>query len=110
MTMASAKVKHLTDADFESVIQGGQPVLVDFWAEWCGPCRRIGPIVEELAEEYDGKLTVAKINIDEHQAAANQLGVQSIPTLMLFKGGQLAERIVGAVPKDTLVEAINRVV
>lgn len=108
--MASAKVKHLTDQDFESTIAAGGPVLVDFWAEWCGPCRRIGPIVDELAEEYDGRLTVTKINIDEHQGAANQLGVQSIPTLMIFKGGQVAERIVGAVPKETLVEAINRVV
>jgi thioredoxin 1 len=108
--MASVKVKQLTDQDFDSVIKGNQPVLVDFWAEWCGPCRRIGPIVEELADEYDGRLTVGKINIDQYQGAANQLGVQSIPTLMIFKGGQLAERIVGAVPKETLKEAINRVV
>src|SRR5262245_7456075 len=108
--MASAKVKQLNDQDFATVTQGATPVLVDFWAEWCGPCRRIGPIVDELAEEYDGKLTVGKINIDEHQGAANQHGVQSIPTLLLFKGGKLAERIVGAVPKQTLVEAINRVV
>ncbi|MCL5270694.1 MAG: thioredoxin [bacterium] len=108
--MASEKVIQLTDAEFENtVVNSSIPVLVDFWAEWCGPCRRVGPIVDELAGEYEGKIKVAKINIDEHQSAANQLGVQSIPTLMLFKGGKLAERIVGAVPKETLVEAISRV-
>ncbi len=108
--MASDKVLNLTDSDFEKIISETKtPILVDFWAEWCGPCRRVGPIVEELAGEFEGKLTVAKVNIDEHQMAANQLGVQSIPTLMLFRDGKLAERIVGAVPKETLVEAINRV-
>jgi len=108
--MASANVIHLSDAAFDQTIKSAKtPVLVDFWAEWCGPCRRIGPIVEELADEFNGKLTVAKVNIDEHQEAANKFGVQSIPTLMLFKDGQLAERIVGAVPKETLVEAIGRV-
>jgi thioredoxin 1 len=108
--MASEKVVQLTDDTFETTIKDSdKPVLVDFWAEWCGPCRRVGPIVDELAREFDGKLTVAKVNVDEDSMAANKLGVQSIPTLMLFKGGQLAERIVGAVPKDTLVEAINRV-
>lgn len=108
--MVSASVLHLTDDDFDQTITNSKvPVLVDFWAEWCGPCRRIGPIVEELAKEYDGKLTVAKINIDEHQAAATKFGVQSIPTLMIFKQGQLAERVVGAVPKETLVDAIHRV-
>ena len=108
--MASDKVIHLTDADFDQTVADSQvPVLIDFWAEWCGPCRRVGPIVDELAEEYDGKLKVAKVNIDEHQQGATKLGVQSIPTLVLFKNGELAERIVGAVPKDTLVEAIERV-
>jgi len=108
--MASEHVLHLTDAQFDQTIGNSKlPVLVDFWAEWCGPCRRIGPIVEELAEEFKDKLTVAKINIDEQQEAANKFGVQSIPTLIIFKNGQLAERIVGAVPKETLVDAINRV-
>ncbi len=105
----AANVMNLTDSDFEQTIASGGPVLVDFWAEWCGPCRRIGPIVEELAAEYNGRLKVGKVNIDEHQGAANKLGVQSIPTLVLFKDGQVAERIVGAVPKETLVEAIDRV-
>ncbi len=107
--MASENVVTLTDADFEQTVGGRKAVLVDFWAEWCGPCRRVGPIVDELARDYDGRLTVGKVNIDEHQAAANKFGVQSIPTLMIFKDGQLAERIVGAVPKETLVEAIERV-
>lgn len=108
--MASANVLHLTDAQFDQTISGAQtPVLVDFWAEWCHPCRQIGPIIDELAREFEGKLTVAKVNIDEHQEAANKFGVQSIPTIMLFKSGQLAERIVGAVPKETLIDAIHRV-
>jgi thioredoxin 1 len=108
--MVNVNVIHLSDADFDQTIKNSKtPVLVDFWAEWCGPCRRIGPIVEELANEFTDKLTVAKINIDEHQDVANKFGVQSIPTLMIFKDGQLAERIVGAVPKETLVDAIHRI-
>lgn len=108
--MASQNVMELSDSAFEQTIsQSPIPVLVDFWAEWCGPCRRIGPIVEEVAKEFGGKLAVAKINIDEHQKAANKFGVQSIPTLLIFKNGQLAERIIGAQPKEILVEAVNRV-
>jgi thioredoxin 1 len=108
--MASENVLHLTDAQFDRTIGDSKlPVLVDFWAEWCGPCRRIGPIVEELAEEFKDKLTVAKIDIETEQETANKLDVHSIPTLLIFKNGQVAERIVGAVPKETLVEAINRV-
>ena len=107
--MAGKNVIELTDAQFDSTVQEGTPVLVDFWAEWCGPCRRIGPIVEELAQEYEGRLRVAKVNIDQHQQAANKFGIQSIPTLLLFKDGELAKRITGAVPKDHLVEAINGV-
>lgn len=108
--MTTANVLHLSDAAFDETIKNSKtPVLVDFWAEWCGPCRRIGPIVEELAGEFANRLTVAKINIDEHQEVANKFGVQSIPTLMIFKDGQLAERLVGAVPKETLVDAIQRI-
>lgn len=107
--MASDKVANLTDSDFDKAVAAGQPILVDFWAEWCQPCKRMIPVVEDMANTYAGRLTVAKVNIDEHQAAATRLGIQSIPTLVIFKDGQLAERIVGAVPKDTLVEAIERV-
>ncbi|MEN6626096.1 MAG: thioredoxin [Candidatus Sumerlaeia bacterium] len=107
--MASDKVINLTDSDFDKAVGAGQPILIDFWAEWCGPCKRMVPVVEDLADTYAGRLTVAKVNIDEHQAAATRLGIQSIPTLVIYKNGQLAERIVGQVPRDTVVEAIERV-
>lgn len=107
--MAASNVIELTDADFDATVQNGTPILVDFWAEWCGPCRRIAPIVEELAQEYEGRLRVAKVNIDQHQQAANKFGIQSIPTLLIFKNGEPAKRITGAVPKDHLAEAIDSV-
>ncbi len=108
--MAGKNVIELGDEQFAATIgDGGTPVLVDFWAEWCAPCRRIAPLVEELADQYAGRLRVAKVNIDQHQGAANQFGIQSIPTLLLFKNGQLAQRITGAVPKDMMVEAIESV-
>jgi thioredoxin 1 len=106
--VASDNVINLTDTDFDKAVADG-PILVDFWAEWCGPCKRMIPVVEEIATTYAGRLKVAKVNIDEHQSAATRLGIQSIPTLVIFKDGQLDERIVGAVPRDTLVEAIERV-
>lgn len=108
--MAGANVQEVTDADFDSIVkQSTIPVLVDFWAEWCAPCRRIAPIVDELANEYAGRLRVAKVNIDQQQEAANQFGVQSIPTLLIFKDGQVAKRITGAYPKDFLADAIEEV-
>jgi thioredoxin 1 len=100
----------LTDGNFdEEVLQAEIPVIVDFWAEWCGPCRMIGPIVEELAEEFEGKLKVGKVNVDQNQGTAAKYGIRSIPTLLLFKGGDLAEQIVGAQPKNKIVESINKI-
>ena len=100
----------LTDANFdEEVLQAETPVLVDFWAEWCGPCRMIGPIVKELADEFEGKIKVGKVNVDQNQGTAAKYGIRSIPTLLLFKGGDLAEQMVGAQPKNKIVESINKV-
>ena len=107
----SEMVTELSDAAFEEqVIQGGGAYLVDFWAPWCGPCRIVAPIVDELAKDYEGKLSVGKINVDDNQQVAARFGISSIPTLMLFKGGELKERITGAVPKATLKQAIDKVV
>ena len=99
----------VADADFEErVLNSETPVLVDFWAEWCGPCRIIGPTVEELASDYAGRLTVAKVNVDESQATAMRFGVRSIPTLILFKNGEASETAIGAQPKSQLAELIDR--
>jgi thioredoxin 1 len=107
--MADSKaVQQLTDSDFESTVNGGKPVFVDFWAPWCGPCRIVGPIVEELAPSYDGKAVIAKMNVDDNPMVAQRFGVTSIPTLMMFKNGQLVDRMVGAAPKDRLQQFIDR--
>jgi thioredoxin len=99
----------LTDDNFENeVFSRETPVLVDFWAEWCGPCRRVGPIVEEIAEEYGGKLKVGKLNVDENPAATSMYGIRSIPTLIVFKDGKPVDKIIGAVPKSHIVEVIER--
>jgi thioredoxin 1 len=107
--MASDKVLTLSNANFGTEVNSDTPVLVDFWAPWCGPCRMIAPIVEELAEEYTGKVKVGKLNVDENQAVAAQFGVMSIPTLLVFKGGQPVERIVGYMPKKDLQARLNGV-
>ena len=106
-----ADVQPVSDDTFQSeVVQSTIPVLIDFWAPWCGPCRAIGPVVEELAGEYTGRLKVVKMNVDDNPRTPAQFGVRGIPNLILFKGGEVKEQIVGAVPKAHLVKAIDRVV
>ncbi|HET7153163.1 MAG TPA: thioredoxin [Candidatus Kapabacteria bacterium] len=98
----------VTDSTFnQEVLNSDKPVLIDFWAVWCGPCRMIAPIVEELAQEYDGKIKVAKVDVDANQEIAINYGIRSIPTLMIFKGGKVVEQIIGAVPKKHIVERLN---
>lgn len=99
----SEKIANLTTESFKSAITtSATPVLVDFWAPWCGPCKAIAPVLEELANELDGKLKIAKVNIDDHDAVAAEYGVRAIPTMILFKGGQVAETLVGLMPKAAL--------
>ncbi len=106
--MANEKVKQVNDAEFDSVISSAQPSLVDFWAPWCGPCKAIGPVVEDLAEEYDGKVTILKMNVDDNPATPGKFGIRAIPTLILFKSGEVVDQITGAVGKTQLVDLINK--
>ena len=97
----------LTDANFDlEVLKSDKPVLIDFWAVWCGPCKMIAPVVEEIAKEYDGKLKVGKLDVDNNPEVSMKFGIRSIPTLMVFKGGKVVEQIIGAVPKRNLVEKV----
>ncbi|OEU61211.1 MAG: thioredoxin [Desulfuromonadales bacterium C00003094] len=101
--MAGDKVIQLSDADFENeVLKADMPVLVDFWASWCAPCKAIAPLIDELAEAFDGKVKICKVNVDENPAIPGQYGVRGIPTLILFKGGEVVDQVVGAVPKSQL--------
>ncbi|MCX8491874.1 MAG: thioredoxin [Cyclobacteriaceae bacterium] len=96
------KTLELTDATFDETLKSDKPILVDFWAEWCGPCKMIGPVVEELANDYEGKAVIAKLNVDENPQVTARFGVRSIPTLLVFKNGQIVDKQVGAVPKSVL--------
>jgi len=106
--MASDKVTTLTDGNFEQTINGGKPVLIDFWAEWCGPCRRLAPTVDELANDYEGKVVIGKMNVDENPSTPMRFSIRGIPTLLLFKGGQLVEQVVGLADKDSLKKMLDK--
>ena len=108
--MAGLAVVEVNDASFEQeVLQSDQPVLVDFWAAWCGPCKALSPIVDEVASEYSGKLKVMKMDVDRNQATPMRYGIRGIPALLLFKDGKVADQIVGFVPKDTIDKSVNKV-
>ena len=102
-----ASTVEITDSNFEEILKSDQPVLVDFWAEWCGPCKMIGPLVEELAGDYDGKAVIGKVNVDENPNMSAKFGIRSIPTLLVFKGGEIVDKQIGAVPKQVLAEKID---
>ena len=104
----SEKITHLSDTSFEEqVLQSQLPVLVDYWAEWCGPCRMVGPVVDELATEYDGRAVVGKLNVDTQGAVAQQFGVRNIPTLLVFKNGEIVDKQVGATSKQVLAAKLD---
>lgn len=109
--MGDAKYVTLTEDNFQSeVLDSDVPVLVDFWAEWCGPCKMIAPTIEELAADFDGKAKVAKVNVDEQPNLAGKYQVRSIPTLLFFRGGEVAEQMIGAAPKDALKDKLNALI
>ncbi len=101
------KAIELTEANFNEIIAAGQPVLVDFWAAWCGPCRLVGPIVEELAGAYEGKVLVGKVDVDANPGLSSRFGIRGIPTLLVFKDGQVVDKQVGAVPRQVLAQKLD---
>jgi thioredoxin 1 len=102
-----AKPIEITDANFDQIISSDKPVLVDFWAEWCGPCKMVGPVVEELAGEYEGKAVVGKLDVDSNPNTSMRFGIRSIPTLLVFKNGQIVDKQVGAVGKPVLAQKLD---
>lgn len=107
--MASDKIQIFTDGNFDqTVVKAEKPVLVDFWAEWCGPCRRLAPTVDALAHDYDGRVTVGKLNVDENPNTAGRFSIRGIPTILIFKGGAIVESVVGLADKEHLKQLIDR--
>ena len=101
------KAIEITDSNFETIISTDKPILVDFWAEWCGPCKMIGPVVEELAGDFEGKAVVGKLDVDNNPAISAKFGIRSIPTLLVIKNGEVVDKQIGAVPKNVLFEKLN---
>ena len=108
--MAGDNLLHLTDGDFDKTISSATPCLVDFWAPWCGPCKAIGPVVEELAGQYAGKAVIAKMNVDENPATPGKFGIRAIPTLILFKNGKVVDQVTGAVGKTQLIAMLDKAI
>lgn len=102
-----SKPVEITDNNFSDIINSDQPVLVDFWAEWCGPCKMIGPVVEELAADYDGKAVIGKVDVDANPEVSAKFGIRSIPTLLVFKNGEIVDKQIGAVPKSALSQKLD---
>ncbi len=106
--MANDNIIELNEKNFQSELEDGSPLLVDFWAEWCGPCRMVAPVLDELASQYDGKVRIGKLNVDQNQQLSMQFGVQSIPTFLLFKDGEVMDRMMGAMPKGAFEKFIEK--